>query len=105
MATSVDLNIAEGSSWDGIMGLGYWYDPKVPMPAEEESVIDHVLKNKLLTEKVFTYYIPEEKTAVASFGELVEEMKDQQDKVSWTPVVEQSEQSQWMTRFYGVELV
>ncbi len=112
VATSVNLNIAEASSWDGIMGLGYWYDPKVPMPATEESIIDHVLKNKLLTEKVFTYYIPEEKTAVASFGEVVDEMKGKlgedvanNDKVHWTPVVFKDEQSQWLTQFYGIELV
>ena len=42
---------------------------------------------------MFTYYIPDEKRAVASLGEVVDELKDKlgedlssTDKVRWTPV-------------------
>lgn len=61
------------------MGLGYWYDPNQKAPAQEKSIIDNIIEEDLVKKKLFTYYIPGENVAKASFGEVVDELKDKLD--------------------------
>ena len=46
------------------------------MPVTESSLVDNILKHNLINKYVFTYYIPNGKEGKASFGVIVDELKD-----------------------------
>ena len=61
------------------MGLGYWYDKDKKTPEQEKSIIDNIIDEKLVKNRLFTYYIPSENVAKASFGDVVDELKGKLD--------------------------
>lgn len=76
VTTRTELQIMQDSSWDGIVGLGYYYkDSKVPK--NESSIVDSIIDENLLPRKIFSYYIPNEREAKCSFGTIIDELQDQ----------------------------
>jgi len=63
-----------------VLGLGYWYDHSKKTPDQEKSIIDNIIGEDLIKNRIFTYYIPEENVAKASFGDIVDELKGKLDK-------------------------
>ena len=48
MSSKTDLGIVKDSSWDGIVGLGYWFDNHQTTPKSEVSIVDNIISNKVL---------------------------------------------------------
>jgi len=80
------------------MGLGYWYDKTKKVPDQEKSIIDNIIEQNLVKNRMFTYYIPGQNIAKASFGDVVDELKgklDNSDLVQWSNVQDIDIESQW----------
>lgn len=63
----------ENSSWDGIVGIGYYYK-NGKVPKNESSIVDSIIGENLLPRKIFSYSIPNEREAKCSFGTIIDEL-------------------------------
>lgn len=90
------------------MGLGYWYDKNKKTPEQEKSIIDNIIEEKLVKNNLFTYYIPSENVAKASFGDVVDELKGKLDNqnglIQWSDVEDIDIESQWQVKVYDIRL-